>query len=42
VDILLVSMDEAAALTGTRDPFQAFTALTGRAPVSADSHSEER
>jgi sugar/nucleoside kinase (ribokinase family) len=27
VDILLVSFDEAAALTGTRDPFQAFAAL---------------
>jgi len=27
VDILLVSLDEAAALTGTRDPFQAFAAL---------------
>ena len=27
VDILLVSRDEAAALTGTRDPFQAFAAL---------------
>ena len=27
VDILLVSLDEAAALTGTRDPFQAFRAL---------------
>jgi sugar/nucleoside kinase (ribokinase family) len=28
-DILLVSLDEAAALTGTRDPFQAFAALRG-------------
>jgi ribokinase len=27
VDILLVSLDEAAALTGTRDPFKAFAAL---------------
>jgi sugar/nucleoside kinase (ribokinase family) len=27
VDILLVSLDEAAALTGTRDPFRAFAAL---------------
>jgi sugar/nucleoside kinase (ribokinase family) len=27
VDILLVSLDEAAALTGTRDPFKAFGAL---------------
>src|SRR5271170_2158295 len=27
VDILLVSLDEAAALTGTRDPFQAYAAL---------------
>jgi sugar/nucleoside kinase (ribokinase family) len=27
VDILLVSLDEASALTGTRDPFQAFVAL---------------
>ena len=27
VDILLVSLDEAAALTGTREPFQAFAAL---------------
>jgi sugar/nucleoside kinase (ribokinase family) len=27
VDILLVSLDEAAALTGTHDPFQAFAAL---------------
>ena len=27
VDILLVSLDEAAALTGTRDPFEAFAAL---------------
>jgi sugar/nucleoside kinase (ribokinase family) len=27
VDILLVSLDEAASLTGTRDPFQAFAAL---------------
>ena len=27
VDILLVSLDEAAALTGTRDPFRAFASL---------------
>jgi sugar/nucleoside kinase (ribokinase family) len=27
VDILLISLDEAAALTGTRDPFEAFAAL---------------
>jgi predicted TIM-barrel enzyme len=27
VDILLVSLDEATALTGARDPFQAFAAL---------------
>jgi ribokinase len=27
VDILLVSLDEAAALTGTRDPFRAYAAL---------------
>jgi predicted TIM-barrel enzyme len=27
VDILLISLDEATALTGARDPFQAFAAL---------------
>ena len=36
VDILFGSLDEATALTGTRDPFQAFAALRKRAAVSAD------
>jgi hypothetical protein len=36
VDILFVSLNESAALTGTRDPFQAFAALRKRAAVSAD------
>jgi sugar/nucleoside kinase (ribokinase family) len=42
VDILVVSLDEAVALTGTRDPLQAFAAPCERAAVSADSDSEER